>query len=174
MHCVPNISGNLAKKVVDIVFVVLCYSFSVQNSKQHCKLSTSCSLYSSGHRCTSHWLSAVSSAWLILLEIPISTSWILQRPSKAKLRHPSLRRSSRHSVAKGALQRAKAALEDTAEESGEIVPIQGTLLSIQPTQLRGAACDSITGWIWRVSLSTLHGSMLSQTKFGMLHVCIDT
>lgn len=87
------------------------------------------SLCSSGHPSTSRWPSAVNSALEILLEIPISTSWILQRPSKANQRHQPPRRSSQHSVAQGVLPRAKATQEDTAEQSGEKVHMQERLFS---------------------------------------------
>lgn len=82
------------------------------------------SFCSSGHPSTSRWPSAANSALEILLEIPISTSWILQRPSKANQRHQPPRRSSQHSVAQGVPPRAKATQEDTAERSGEKVHVQ--------------------------------------------------
>ncbi len=119
---VPTVTLSTTGYCTGLFFFFL----SLHNNKQYFKLSVSCSLYySSGHRCTSRWLSAVSSAWLILLEIPISTSWIRQGPSKAKPRYPSPRRSNRPRAAWGALPRAKAAQEDTLGQSGEKVPIRG-------------------------------------------------
>lgn len=102
-------------------------------------------LCSSGPHCTSRWYSAARPLHPMPPEIYTWTSWTPRRPSEAKQRHLSPKRSNRHSATRESPIPPRAALENRLEQSGEKNP--GWKHS---SRLCAAAGSPFTSFAWTV------------------------